>query len=140
MILDMPLQEQQRYADRRTRKQRQRAREMGRPGGLTGKAWRWALFYWREHCAYCGRPASEAGQMTIDHFYPLADPDSPGSVRRNCLPACYECNQAKQDAEPVEWIIDTFGEHAPAILARIQDYFESGYKIEVQHEETTNPA
>lgn len=125
MILDLPKAEQYHYADRRARKQRYRARRRGKPGTLTGTAWLKAIQWWGECCVYCGRHASEAGLMTLDHYRPLCAPDSLGTTRRNCLPACERCNHAKQEQEPERWILATFGPiEGPQIIARIHAYFD----------------
>lgn len=125
MILDLPLAEQYRYANRRTKHQRAAGRYAGKQGTLTAKAWLEAIRHFSECCAYCGRHASEAGQMTLDHYRPLSDPDSPGTVRRNCLPACTDCNQSKGSHAPQSWIVTRFGaEQGAAILTRIHAYFD----------------
>lgn len=131
MILELPTQEQYRHTDHRASKQRARAREAGKLGTLTGNAWLKALQYWGESCCYCGRHADECGPLTIDHYRPLSEPGSPGTVRKNCLPACDSCNQAKRDQPPAEWVRATFGPRAPLILARIHIFFSTiQYKVE----------
>lgn len=125
MILDMPITDQYHYANRRTKHQRAAARHAGKQGTLTAKAWLEAIRHFSECCAYCGRHASEAGQMTLDHYQPLSDPESKGTVRRNCLPACTDCNQSKAGHAPQSWIVTRFGaSEGAAIIARIQAYFD----------------
>lgn len=131
MVLEMPTQEQYRAIDRRAKHHRERARQAGKEATLTGNAWLKALQYWGCCCCYCGRHADECGPLTIDHYRPLSEPGSPGTVRKNCLPACNACNQAKGDQPPAEWIRATFGPRAPMILARIHIFFGTiQYKVE----------
>lgn len=122
MILEWSHRKQFAYSQKRARKQRERARRRGLPGTILAVDWLDVLRQWGECCAYCGRHADTAGMMTIDHFIPLAAPDSPGFVLGNTVPACSTCNHSKASHEPRQWVQDTFGNDAPAILDRIDTY------------------
>lgn len=65
--------------------------------GVTERDWSRLVNRYRRCCAYCGRPAVE---ITMDHVVPLARGGR--HAIGNVLPACFECNSAKQD----RWLID----------------------------------
>ena len=54
------------------------------------------------HCAYCGQEQSFE-TMTLDHFIPKAKFTSGKANIFNLLPACYDCNHAKQDDNVLKW-------------------------------------
>ena len=61
--------------------------------------------WWKRKCAkglchYCGRP-TPAKALTMDHIVPIARGGA--STKGNVVPACKECNTAKQQLLPMEW-------------------------------------
>lgn len=52
-------------------------------------------------CAYCG---SLLYEPTIDHVIPKSQ--GGGNTRDNLVLACWTCNQAKKDRNPIEWAAD----------------------------------
>lgn len=55
-------------------------------------------------CLYCGRKSE---RLTLDHFVPVVKggPTLPG----NLLPCCKSCNSSKNDNDPEEWVVRTYG-------------------------------
>jgi 5-methylcytosine-specific restriction endonuclease McrA len=102
---------------------RLRAKRAGKPRHLTARQWRQAKRCFPA-CAYCGQPFDAAHPPTADHFIPLSQSDSPGSVAANIVPVCYGCNQAKADRDPLEFLTTTFGAaRAATLYSQIQTYF-----------------
>lgn len=79
-----------------------RQRHAGRPFQWSTQDWTACLVAWNHRCAYCDR----GRRLTQEHFIPIADPDFPGTIPGNMLPACQPCNSSKQDRDPFEWIRD----------------------------------
>lgn len=102
--------------------QRRRARVHGLLDTLTTAQWQLALNYWKRRCAYCGA----VGKLTIDHYIPVNNPNCPGTVAANVVPACSVCNSSKGDNNACAWMRWKFGEEkAREIQTRIQTYFYS---------------
>lgn len=101
-------------------KQLRKARERGLPNTLTIAEWQAALDYFGGRCAYCG----SEGELSQDHYVPLSDPDCPGTVVQNILPACRGCNSSKKNLPPAQWLRRKFDEQAKEIEQRIKAYFE----------------
>jgi 5-methylcytosine-specific restriction enzyme A len=75
------------------RREKARARELRQSG------------WWKRRiagglCHYCGREVG-ARRLTLDHVVPLIRGGT--SVRGNVVPACKDCNSAKQSLLPWEW-------------------------------------
>jgi 5-methylcytosine-specific restriction endonuclease McrA len=77
------------------RREKARARELRRSG------W-WKRRIADGRCHYCRREVG-AGRLTLDHVVPLIRGGK--SVRGNIVPACKECNSAKQSLLPWEWTL-----------------------------------
>lgn len=117
----------------RIRNVNRRARKRNLPNNLTVQQWERAVTYWNGCCAICGSPPGFWHVLAKDHWIPLSynHPDNPGTVATNILPLCHAkkdgdggCNNSKSTAEPVEWLIRTFGERkAKVILKKVLDYF-----------------
>ena len=75
------------------RRQKARARELRQSG------W-WKRRIADGRCHYCGREVG-ARRLTLDHVVPLIRGGK--SVRANIVPACKDCNSAKQSLLPWEW-------------------------------------
>jgi 5-methylcytosine-specific restriction enzyme A len=75
------------------RNEKARARELRRSG------W-WKRRVASGRCHYCGREVG-ARRLTLDHVVPLIRGGK--SLRSNVVPACKECNSAKQSLLPWEW-------------------------------------
>lgn len=111
----------------RAKGHRREARRRSRPVAFNAKHWETCLTYWQHCCAYCGRQASgpKTGAITGDHWIPLVDPNCPGTIPSNMIPACYSCNSRKQDSDPLKWLNSTFGSEVAAQIAkRVSQYFE----------------
>lgn len=92
---------------------RRRQREMN-------LAWNWGINEWESckeswgnSCANCGKEE----KLTQDHFIPLCDPNCPGTVPHNIVPACSFCNCSKSGRDPYEWASDE-------ALLKIEVYFK----------------
>lgn len=99
---------------------RWKARRRGLEDTLTAEEWKVALDYFGGRCAYCG----QVGELSQDHYVPLSDPDCPGTVVRNILPACIGCNSSKKNLQPSQWLRRKFGNQSAEIERRIYGYFE----------------
>lgn len=77
--------------------------------------WAACKAWWGNLCAYCGA----GGKLSQDHFVPLRDPNTPGTVPENMVPACLPCDHSKNGRSPYEWCKDN------ARLERIVAYLES---------------
>ena len=86
------------------------------PFSWTGKNWRLALEYFNNKCCYCGTDAVK--QLTQDHFIPISDKNSPGTVPGNMVPACWDCNMNKRKQNPYDWCKDK------SALKKIESYFK----------------
>lgn len=75
------------------RREKARARELRQSGW-----WKRRLALGR--CHYCGRDVG-ARRLTLDHVVPVIRGGR--SVRGNVVPACKDCNSAKQSLLPWEW-------------------------------------
>jgi hypothetical protein len=104
-------------------KHRRFAWKRGLPDTLTIDQWTHALKYWNGCCAYCGDTPEK---ITLDHYIPLSNPDCPGTIAKNSIPACFSCNSSKNDANAVYWMTWRFSEeHAQIVAASIQSYFDA---------------
>jgi hypothetical protein len=105
-----------------------RARKHALPASFTKCHRIFCFQYWHFTCAYCGEERSFDRTIALDHFFPIADPTSPGTVPWNMLPACHgkgSCNTSKQHRNPYDWVKHHFGTRkANAILQRIETYFQ----------------
>lgn len=107
---------------------RRRARLLNLPNVFTAANWQRALDYFGGCCAYCGNPPGLFNPMilVVEHFVPLSNPNCPGTVPENIVPACKSCNSSKQDKPHQAWLVEKFGKRkASIILKRIEDYFAS---------------
>jgi hypothetical protein len=109
------------------REHRRRARELALPHTLTRAEWRRAIDYWHGSCAYCGDKFDVGNKLkSLDHYIPLSNSDCPGTVARNCIPACLSCNTAKGKKSALEWMRWQFGdERAEIVFRALQAYFDS---------------
>lgn len=112
---------------------RRRARKHALPDNFTTADWEHCLDYWNGRCVYCGQSAGLWHVIAADHFIPLVNPDCPGTVPSNIVPACHTlkngeggCNNSKQGRNPEIWLVEKFGKRkANQILYRIREYFVS---------------
>lgn len=102
--------------DVRIRKQRRRARQRQLPDTFTTDDWQFALDYFHNCCAVCGRQLKDlfkSHTAAMDHWIPLTSPDCPGTISGNIVPLCQGvngCNNSKGSAEPEVWLLSRFGE------------------------------
>lgn len=92
--------------------QRQRQAKLNGAFDWSRAKWRLTLQAFGHKCAYCGCD----GPFHQDHFIPLANRASPGTVIGNMVPACRRCNLAKAAKHPLDWIKDK-GKAATIIAA-----------------------
>lgn len=88
---------------------RRQKRTRSRPFCWSVADWERCQAAWGYSCAYCGRIGSG---LTQDHFIPVSDPSSPGTVPGNMVPACPSCNYSKQHRNPDRWCSDVQRLHA----------------------------
>jgi len=87
--------------------------------------WKFALEYFGNACAVCGRPAGLFHMIAADHWIPI---ELGGyTVKTNIVPLCHGvggCNNSKKDRMPDIWLQKKFGRRkANMILKRIEQYF-----------------
>lgn len=103
--------------------QRRAAKKRNLPALFFEHDWQRALKHFHNCCAYCGKVSN---MIVPDHFIPLSNPDCPGTVPFNIVPACHGrggCNNSKSDNNPIEWCNKKFGDKSQQILDRIHRYF-----------------
>ena len=66
---------------------------------LKQSAW-WKNCIGKGFCTYCGKRVSPK-ELTMDHKTPIVRGGR--STRGNCVPACQECNQNKQNLPAEMW-------------------------------------
>lgn len=108
-----------------------RARRLSLPADLTASDIHFATDYWNNRCCICGRQFKDLfGEHTLafDHWIPLSNPDSLGTVPHNMLPMCHGvggCNNSKGAKDPLEWLTDKLGKRkAKQKLKEIEAYFD----------------
>jgi len=98
-----------------------RARISSLPNSFTADDYQRMMSYWGNACAITG----VTDDLHIDHWIPIADPNSLGTVPGNMLPMAGRLNLRKSAKHPHVWLRETFGEdQAQAIIERIEAYFE----------------
>lgn len=117
------------------RNERRRAKKLSLPYDWTGGDICRMHFYWQHRCCVCGRTEGLWHRLVHDHWIAVNDPraDNPGTVVWNMLPMCQskkgsnglnDCNRAKSDSDPIEWLTKTLGEKGGREkLAEIERYF-----------------
>lgn len=115
----------------RVKSHNRRARKSNLRADFTIEQQRFALDYFNNCCAICGRQFYDLfGQrrLDFDHWIPLSDPKCPGTVASNMIPMCGGidgCNTRKGARDPNEWVMSQFNKRkARDVLARIEDYFD----------------
>jgi hypothetical protein len=63
--------------------------------------WEQILADFEYKCAYCGK---DTPYPTIDHFLPLSLKEA-GTQKKNCVPACLDCNRNKGASPPEVFLI-----------------------------------
>jgi len=108
--------------------EKRRARKIALPDGFTMLDWQRCLEYFNNCCAACGKPFENNKMTHADHWIPLASPNCPGTIPTNIVPLCGGkggCNNSKHKKQPLDWLIDKFGEEfAHYKLAEIEAFFE----------------
>ncbi len=107
--------------------QRRQARKANCPHDFTDQDWQFALAYFGDCCAACGRPPGLFHTLAADHWLPLAREDCPGTIPGNIVPLCHGtdgCNNTKLHRDPDEWLISRFGKRqAQVISQKVQRFF-----------------
>lgn len=118
------------YPDKiKVRAANRKARQHDLPEGLTADEWGFALQYFDNCCAVCGRPAGLWHTIAQDHWIPVSanNDANPGTVATNIVPLCHGydgCNNSKHDKPADEWLIGAYGKRkAGQIMKRIEEYF-----------------
>lgn len=104
-----------------------RDREAGLPHDFSEQDWHYALDYWGNACAICGR---DDLSIARDHWYPLNNKAiCPGTIPTNIIPLCHGrggCNNLKSDKNPLQWLRGYLGrEKAQSKLTEINAFFET---------------
>lgn len=128
--------QRQEYARRnilrsRVHTQNHRARKRDLRSDFTPEQQKFALDYFNNSCAICGRQLFDLfgdHGLAFDHWIPLSNSECPGTTATNMIPMCHGvdgCNNSKQASLPEEWLVRRFGKRkAKVILARVREYFE----------------
>lgn len=100
-------------------------RQRSLPHDFTEKDWQFALEYFHNSCAVCGRPNGLFHRLSADHWIPMAK-NGP-TVKDNIVPLCFGiggCNNKKRDLLPEEWLVSQYGRRkANTILGKIEEFF-----------------
>ena len=128
--------DEEKHASRRRRDHAYRSRRGQAPYDFTRDDELFMRDYWKNSCAICGSPADFWRTIAWDHWIPLLDPQTPGTVSGNIVPLCQAkkgaasvpgpraCNNSKWAKDPVAWITQRLGPRkAPAKLRDIEAYF-----------------
>jgi hypothetical protein len=99
------------------------------PDTFTAEDWQHAIDYFGGHCAVCG--CLPHGQLVLaaDHWIPLSRGGA--TIPENIIPLCHSlrgasgsCNRSKWYKDPIEWLMERFGEEkGMEIEEKIQAYF-----------------
>lgn len=113
----------------RVYRQRRAARKQELPRTFTPAQWQRAIEYFGGNCAVCERPLNGLfHEAHADHWIPLSNPESPGTVATNIVPLCgqsHGCNNSKHAHLPAQWLQTKFGKRlANKIIARVEQYFD----------------
>jgi hypothetical protein len=128
--------------------QRYRNRKRHLPYNFTHEHWDFLLEYWNHACAACGKNGAGFWHtLGLDHWIPVSDPTSPGTVPWNIVSLCNNndtrgirqmsgtwcCNQEKRNQRPAAWLTAQLGSRkAQAKLREINIYFEATRAYAVQ--------
>lgn len=101
--------------------QRRETRKRQLPNTFTQADYEMMMAYWGSVCAISG----ETGDLHLDHWIPLSNPDCPGTVPTNIVPLSAGLNASKHNHDPYTWLATKFGDsEAQEIARRIERYFE----------------
>lgn len=79
-----------------------RSRKKNAAGECSTQDWADRLEEFGYSCAYCLKPESEVGKMTVDHMTPLSRGGS--NDVDNLVPCCRSCNSSKNDKTLLEFL------------------------------------
>jgi 5-methylcytosine-specific restriction endonuclease McrA len=109
----------------RIQRSHRRAKEFNLPNTFTSDDWNRCLDYFNNTCAYCGSQQDFWHTLEADHYIPITNPNCPGHVSTNIVPACKSCNASKGNKHPDLWLTDKFsGRLVDQIKRHIQGYFQ----------------
>lgn len=99
-----------------------RTKAQGFEATFDAEDWEFALMYFDNRCAVCGRQRGFWHTLAMDHWIPLSR--GGGFVPGNIVPLCHgdasACNRVKADQLPLDWLLSTRSEkEARAIEDRI---------------------
>lgn len=107
-----------------------RALDLGLRGDFTVEQRRFAIEYFNNSCAICGRQLFDLfgeHRLAMDHWIPISSDKCPGTTVTNMLPMCHGksgCNSHKGSKHPHEWLKQRYGKRkAEAVIERIEEYF-----------------
>lgn len=96
------------------------------PDSFTSNDWTACLDWFHNCCAYCGHQRDFWYTIEADHIIPLHNPNCPGTIPLNIVPACRNCNASKSDKDLEQWLIGHFGKRkAKDVLSKIKKYLET---------------
>jgi hypothetical protein len=111
--------------------QRRKTRKLNLPDDFTLEDWNYALSYFGNRCAVCGRIDFSKHILAMDHWIPLSDDssDNPGNVPFNVVPLCHGkngCNNVKKHRNAMVWLTEQYGQaEADHLLSRIMEFFKT---------------
>lgn len=105
--------------------QRRRARKKLLPDTLTVQQIDFLKEYFNNKCAICGSTT----KLELDHWLPLTNVNCLGTVAENILLLCRQCNRAKRNVPPQQWLMQKFnGYFAMYIWIKVCNYFKNVVK------------
>lgn len=95
----------------------------------------YALNYWGNCCAICGRPPGLWHTLAFDHWIPQSKGGL--TVPQNLLPLCHDrkhgtdsCNNNKSNRDPMDWLIEKLGKKAARTkMHQIEQFFTTTREV-----------
>ena len=112
--------------------ERRLSRKKNLPDNFTIEDWKFALVFFENRCAVCGRQENEYLALVMDHWIPLSSQECSGTIPSNIVPLCHTrkgcrgamgCNNSKINKNPVDWLNQSFKGKALMTINRINEYF-----------------
>lgn len=100
--------------------------------------WQYALSYFNNSCAICGRQFGEGGKgIAMDHWLDWRAHPHIGTIPRNIVPMCKPCNSSKGDTKARQWLLKKYPPmKARLFLGCIEQFFASVRQVPEVDRET----
>jgi len=113
--------------------ERRRAKKLETVVDFTKDDWLFALDYWRNRCAICGRTIGFWHTLALDHWIPVCDGGN--TVPGNIVPLCHGidgCNNSKGKKNAMGWLVEEYGKRvALKKQSSILEFFSHVRSVEI---------